>query len=298
MTWFKRIGLFFAVNILVMVTISIFLNVVLPMFGIYLDPASMGGLLVFCFVWGMGGSFISLLLSKQMAKWGMGVKILNPNSGNAREQEIIQIVYRMATAAGLSKMPEVGVYPSPDVNAFATGPSRNNSLVAVSTGLLDRMNKAEVEGVIGHEVAHIANGDMVTMTLIQGIVNAFALFLSRIVARLIASSVDEKASMMVYFVSTILLDIAFTILGSIVVAYFSRRREYRADYGGAIYAGRDKMIAGLRKLQAMYPQMQPDNSSQAVLKISSKGSGIMALFSSHPRLEDRIRRLETATIIR
>lgn len=298
MKWFKRIGLFLAVNVLVMITISIFLNVVLPMFGIRLDPASSLGLLGFCFVWGMGGAFISLLLSKTMAKWGMGVRIIDETSMNAQEREVVSMVHRMAQAANLPKMPEVGIYDSPDVNAFATGPSRKNSLVAVSTGLLDNMTKGEVEGVVGHEVAHIANGDMVTMTLIMGIVNSFAMFLSRTLAKLLASQMDEKIAGVAYFAMTIVFDIAFTILGSIAVSYFSRRREYRADYGGAMYAGRDKMIAGLRRLQSMYDRMEPDNRSLATLKISNKPVGIMALFSTHPSLESRIERLQQVAIIR
>ena len=295
---FKRIGLFLLVNLMVMVTITIFLNVILPLFGINLNPASMGGLMVFCLAWGMGGAFISLFLSKTIAKFSMGVKIIDPNSASGEERELVNMVHRMAQAAQLPKMPEVGIYDSPDVNAFATGPSRSNSLVAVSTGLLHNMNKAEVEGVIGHEVAHVANGDMVTMTLITGIVNAFSMFLSRVIARAIASNMDEKVAGIAYFALTIAFDIAFSILGSIVVSYFSRRREFRADYGGAVYAGRDKMIAGLRKLQSMYERMEPDNSNMATLKISSKPAGLMALFSTHPSLESRIQRLQEAVIVR
>lgn len=298
MKWFKRVGLFLLVNVLVIATISIFLNVILPMLGIRLDPSSLVGLMAFCAAWGFGGAFISLALSKVMAKWMMGVQIIDPNSVQPKEQELVQMVHRMAQAAGLKKMPEVGIYDSDDVNAFATGPSKNNSLVAVSTGLLNRMSRNEVEGVIGHEVAHVANGDMVTMTLVTGVVNSFVLFFSRIVARFIASSVDEKISGVVYFACTLLFDIIFTILGSIAIAYFSRLREYRADYGGATYAGRDKMIAGLRRLQSMYPQMAPDNGGMATMKISNKPAGVMALFSTHPPLEERIARLEQAVIIR
>ncbi|MBX3019555.1 MAG: protease HtpX [Bdellovibrionaceae bacterium] len=298
MKWFKRVGLFLLVNVLVIVTISVFLNVVLPLFGVNLNPSSIGGLMVFCAAWGFGGAFISLFMSKMMAKWMMGVQIINPNSAQPREQELVQMVYRMAQAAGLKKMPEVGIYDSDEVNAFATGPSRNNSLVAVSTGLLNKMSKGEVEGVIGHEVAHVANGDMVTMTLVTGVVNSFVLFFSRIVARVIANSVDEKISTVVYFACTFLFDIVFTILGSIAIAYFSRLREYRADLGGAQYAGRDKMIAGLRRLQSLYPQMTPDNGGMATMKISNKPAGVMALFSTHPPLEQRIERLQNAVIIR
>lgn len=298
MKWFKRIGLFLMVNVLVITTISLFLNVVLPLFGVRLDPGSIGGLIVFCGVWGFGGAFISLLLSKVMAKWMMGVQIIDPHTMNPREQELVQMVHRLAQTAGLKKMPDVGIYDSEDVNAFATGPSRNNSLVAVSTGLLNRMSRNEVEGVVGHEIAHVANGDMVTMTLITGVVNSFVLFFSRIIARLLASAVDEKISGVVYFASALIFDIVFTLLGSIVIAYFSRLREYRADHGGAMYAGRDKMIAGLRRLQSLYPSMTPDNSAMATMKISSKPVGVMALFSTHPPLEQRIERLQNAVLIR
>ncbi|PWU20581.1 MAG: protease HtpX [Bdellovibrio sp.] len=292
MTWLKRIGFFLVVNILVITTISIFLNVVLPLFGIRLDPSSMTGLLGFCFVWGFGGAFISLLLSKWMAKSMMGVQIIDTATAGPEARNLVAAVHELARKAGLSKMPEVGVYESPELNAFATGPSRSNSLVAVSSGLLNSMNGAEIEGVLGHEVAHIANGDMVTMTLIQGVVNSFVLFFSRIISRLIASSVDEKYSYMVQYLLTILFDIAFSLLGSIVVAYFSRIREYRADQGGARYAGREKMIAGLRHLQRTFDRLEPDDSSVATLKISSKPAGVMALFSTHPPLQERIERLQ------
>lgn len=292
MKWFKRVTLFLAVNFLVLVTINVFLNVILPLFGINLNPASTVGLMAFCAAWGFGGAFISLFLSKFMAKRAMGVQILDPQKAHGRERWIVETVHRLAKKAGLERMPEVGVYEAPDINAFATGPSRNNSLVAVSTGLLGSMNEAEVEGVIGHEIAHIANGDMVTMTLIQGVVNAFVMFFARIIARAVASSVDEKYAMAVHFGLTFLLEILFSLLGAIVVAYFSRIREYRADRGGAELAGRDKMIAGLRKLQLTFDRLEPDNGSMATLKISSKPTGMMALFMSHPPLDDRIRRLQ------
>jgi heat shock protein HtpX len=204
----------------------------------------------------------------------------------------------MAQNAGLSKMPEVGIYDSPDMNAFATGPSKRNSLVAVSTGLMRSMNKAEIEGVIGHEVAHIANGDMVTMTLVQGTVNAFVMFLARIIANVAASQADERYRHMIYFGVSIALDILLGILGSVVVAYFSRYREFRADAGGASYAGREKMIAGLRKLQTMYDRLEPDDRPMAAFKISNRPSGLMALFSTHPPLEKRIERLQNLVIMR
>lgn len=292
MTIAKRVLLFLLTNIAIMVTISLLLTGIQVFFGVQIDQGSLTGLMILALVWGMAGSFISLFISKWMAKRSMGVRVLDPNTRDSYEQDIVQMVYKMAKGAGLPKMPEVGIYESPEINAFATGPSRSNSLVALSTGLLNRMNRDEVEGVIGHEVAHIANGDMVTMTLIQGIVNAFVIFFSRILARLIASQASDNMRAAVHFGLTILFDIAFSILGSVVVAYFSRQREFRADRGGAQFAGREKMIAGLRRLQSQFEQIEPDNSSLATLKISSKPSGVMALFSTHPPLEERIRRLE------
>lgn len=296
MTWFKRISLFIITNILVMITVGIVFTLITHFFQIEQSNQYITYLIIFSAVWGMGGAFVSLLLSKRMAKWMMGVQIIPADARDPNARALVEMVHGMAKKARLPKMPEVGIYESPEINAFATGPSKSNSLVAVSTGLLARMDQNEVEGVVGHEVAHIANGDMVTMTLIQGIVNAFVLFFSRILANLIASNVDERYRGLVHIGLTVLFDIAFAILGSIVVNYFSRLREYRADYGGAKYAGRDKMIAGLRKLQAQYEHIRPDDGAAATLKISNKSAGIMALFSTHPPLSERIRRLERASI--
>ncbi|MCS6838357.1 MAG: protease HtpX [Bdellovibrionaceae bacterium] len=292
----KRVFLFILTNIAVILTINIALNLISMFLGVSLDPASYSGLILFASVWGMGGAFISLWLSKWMAKMAMGVQVISPSTRNPHEREILEMVYQIAKRAGLEKMPEVGIYDSPEINAFATGPSRNNALVALSTGLLHHMNRDEVEGVIGHEVAHIANGDMVTMTLIQGVVNAFVMFFSRLLARVIAANANENSRHVVYLGLTILFDLLFGLLGSMVVAYFSRVREYRADKGGARYAGRQKMIAGLRRLQSVFDSLEPDDSSVATLKISSRPSGILALFSTHPPLEERIRRLEMEVI--
>ena len=292
MTIAKRVLLFILTNLAILLTLNFALNIISVLFGISLDPSSYSGLMLFAVIWGTGGAFISLLISKWIAKQAMGVRVISPNTMNPTEQEILQMVYSIARRAGLRTMPEVGIYDSPELNAFATGPSRNNSLVALSTGLLHRMNRDEVEGVIGHEVAHIANGDMVTMTLIQSVVNVFVIFFSRLLARVIASNTNENNRYWVYFSLAMLFELIFGLLGSLVVAYFSRLREYRADKGGAIYAGRDKMIAGLKKLKAVFHHLEPDDSSLATLKISSKPSGILALFSTHPPLEERIRRLE------
>jgi heat shock protein HtpX len=298
MVWFKRITLFIITNILVMVTLSIAWSLISSVLGIQGSPGTLSYLMIWCLLWGMGGAFISLLLSKVMAKWMMGLTIIAPTTSSPQERDVLTLVHNLAERAGLPKMPEVAIYDSPDINAFATGPSKANSLVAVSTGLLNNMNRDEIEGVLGHEVAHIANGDMVTMTLIQGIVNAFAMFFSRIISNVIASQVDEKISGIVRFVSVILFDIMFTILGSIVVNYFSRQREFRADAGGAKFAGRQKMLGGLRKLKGQFDQLTPDTLDNggglATLKISNRSTGIMAFFSTHPPLAERIRRLESS----
>jgi heat shock protein HtpX len=302
MAWFKRIFLFMAVNLLVVVTISLLLNVL----GVrpYLNQYGMDyeALAAFCLIWGMGGAFISLALSRVMAKMMMGVRVIDANTRDADLQHLLQTVHHLARAAGLPKMPEVGIYPSPEVNAFATGPTKSRALVAVSTGLLERMSSDEAEGVLGHEVAHIANGDMVTMTLIQGVVNAFVMFLARVIAFAVAQALrsnrdDERGGVStgIYYLTQFVLEIVFMILGSIVVAWFSRLREYRADSGGARLAGRDKMVRALQRLKSTFEDVDP-NAQPAVqaLKISSRPGGIMRLFSTHPPLEERIARLQAA----
>lgn len=294
MSMFKRIGLFMLTNILVLVTIGISFSLITSFFGLTAANSYLPYTLLFCAMMGFGGAFISLFISKWMAKRAYGVQIIDSNTRDAELQSILQSVHRMARAANLPKMPEVGIYESPEINAFATGPSKSNSLVALSTGLLRGMSREEVEGVIGHEVAHIANGDMVTLTLIQGVVNTFVMFLARIIANFASSFVDERMRGMVHLGLVIALDIVFAILGSVVVNYFSRQREFRADLGGAKYAGRDKMIAGLRRLQAQFEMIAPDNGGTATMKISNKSSGIMALFSTHPSLNERISRLQSA----
>lgn len=296
MNFFKRFGFMILVNVLVMVTISIILNVfnVQPYLNAY--GLNYTSLMVYCLLWGFAGSFISLLMSKFMAKTMMGVQILNPNERlSSDEQWLIQTVHRLAQNAGLSKMPEVGVYQASEMNAFATGPSRSNSLVAVSTGILQRMNKNELEGVLAHEVAHIANGDMVTMVLIQGVVNAFGMFLSRVIGHILSTLVEEKKAPMVRMIATIILDVVFSILGAIVVSYFSRQREYRADAGGAKLGGREKMVQALQKLQNEFAPPPEEKSPVATLQISDRRKTMMSLFSTHPPLEERIQRLQQAT---
>jgi heat shock protein HtpX len=299
----KRVLLFLATNILVMVTISLIINLLGLNHYLSRQGINYQQLLIFCLIWGMAGSFISLLLSKTMAKMAMGVQVIDPQSASGIEKQLLAIVYQLAAKAGLRQMPEVGIYQSPEVNAFATGPGRNHALVAVSAGLLNNMNGDEVEAVLGHEISHIANGDMVTMTLLQGIINSFALFLSRIVAYTISLALargeeEQNAngiSMLTYSVLSIVFDIIFTLLGSILVAAFSRWREYRADHGGATLAGRQKMINALARLQGT-EQLEDDRApSIATLKIANQHRWL-ALFATHPPLEARIARLKQMSI--
>lgn len=293
MAFMKRIFLFVAVNILVVLTISIVLHVL----GVqpYLTARGIDyrALAAFCMVWGMGGAFISLALSRVMAKWMTGIQVIDETVRDADLRELVMMVHSLARRAGLTTMPEVGIYDSPEVNAFATGPTRNRSIVAVSTGLLSKMGRTELEGVLGHEISHITNGDMVTMTLIQGVVNAFVMFFARVIAWVVSQNIEkESARYAVQFMLTFVLEILFSFLGFMVVAYFSRRREFHADAGGARVAGRDKMIGALKALLGTEREVAAEHHALATLKISGRPSGIAALFATHPNLEDRIRRLE------
>ena len=299
MGWGKRIVLFLAVNILVMLTVSFLLN----LFGVqpYLTSKGLNiqALMTFCLIWGMGGAFISLALSKIMAKWLMGVKVIDPQTTSSTERRLLEMVYKLARDAGIPN-PEVGIYESPEVNAFATGPTRSRSLIAVSRGLLQRMGANEIEGVLGHEVTHIANGDMVTMTLLQGVINAFVMFLARVLAYVILRSGKREDSSspspFAYMMLVFGLEIVFMILGSTVIAWFSRYREFRADAGGARLAGKQKMIAALEALQAIHGPAEAQAAAQQqpafqAMKISSS-SKFLHLFASHPPLEARIARLK------
>jgi heat shock protein HtpX len=303
MAFMKRIFLFLALNILVVMSVEILLHVfnVQP----YLNSAGLdyNSLMWFCLIWGMTGSFISLGLSRIMAKWMMGVQVIDPNTRDPDLQALVQTVYNLAKGAHLSTMPEVGIYNSPELNAFATGPSKSRALVAVSTGLMSRMSQEQIEGVLGHEITHVANGDMVTMTLLQGVVNAFVMFLSRVLAFAIAQALrgdrDDRDRGMSYgmqFAVQFALEIVFMILGSMVVAAFSRWREFRADAGGARLAGRENMISALQVLQRTYDSV--DTSAQPAvqaLKISSRPRGALRFFSTHPPLDVRIARLQAGT---
>jgi heat shock protein HtpX len=298
----KRIGLFLVTNVLVMVSISIVLNL-LGVRGYITDQGlDYQALMIFCLVWGMGGALISLMLSRFMAKQMMGVQVIDPRRASGYEGQLVERVHRLAKNAGLSVMPEVGIYDSPELNAFATGPTRNRSLVAVSTGLIQRMDDEELEGVLAHEIAHVANGDMVTLTLIQGVVNAFVMFLARVIAFAIAQALRDRnergegMSPFVQMMVTMLLEIVFMIFGTMVVAAFSRWREFRADAGGARLAGREAMVRALQKLQRTYDIVDPDTSKPAIeaMKISGRMGKFGMLFASHPPLEKRIARLQGA----
>ncbi|MBC7371073.1 MAG: protease HtpX [Bdellovibrionaceae bacterium] len=292
---FKRFGFFIITNLLVMVTIGIAWSLISNALGMAGFDQYLPTLMAFCLVWGMGGAFVSLLISKWAAKTFHGVKVIDPMKAGPSERALLEKVHDLARRAGLPGMPDVGIYESPDVNAFATGPSKKNSLVAVSTGLLSRMSPQEIDGVLAHEVSHIANGDMVTMTLIQGVVNAFAMFFSRILARIVASSVDSRYANVVHFAVVIIGDIAFTLLGSIIVNYYSRKREYRADAGSAKISSKGNMIMALQKLQALH-MVPPKEDNLATMKISGreKRGSIADLFMTHPALADRIAALQNA----
>lgn len=297
----KRILYFVLVNVLVTVTITAILAVFHV--GRYLPEGGLGWLAAFCLLWGFGAAFISLALSRLMAKWFMGVRVVPPDTSDPVLGELVETVHGLARQAGLPALPEVGIYQSAEVNAFATGPSRARALVAVSTGLLGRMRQKEVLGVLGHEVTHIANGDMVTMTLIQGVVNAFVMFLSRVLAFALSQALRSRdddrggGSWLMQFLFIQVFQVVFGILGYIVVCQFSRWREFRADAGGARLAGRGNMIDALRALQrlsnpeASRAEAQRSQGFQS-LKISGSGNRLLALFSTHPPLEQRIARLE------
>lgn len=291
----KRIFTFILTNLLIVVSISVVLNLL----GVqpYLSEKGINfqSLIAFCLIWGFGGAFVSLALSRIMAKWMMGVRVIDPSSVDQQERWLLNSVNQLSSQAGLPKVPEVGIYESEDANAFATGPTKSRAMIAVSSALLQRMDKTEVEGVLAHEIAHVANGDMVTMTLIQGVINAFVMFFARIIAWSLSQFMDQDKRGIVNLVSVFLFEIAFSLLGMIVVAFFSRHREYRADLGGANLVGKSKMIAALKSLQKTTPQENAGHQSIAAFKISSRNKGgLMSLISTHPSLEERIKRIQSA----
>lgn len=298
MNFLKRVFFFLAINLLVILTISFLLNLfkVQPFLSSYgLDTKA---LMIFCLIWGMGGAFISLLLSKQMAKWIMKVKVINPDTAHQDERALIDYVRDLAGRIGLPATPQIGIYNSNEVNAFATGPSKKSALIAVSTGLLDRLGNSEVKAVLGHELSHIANGDMVTMTLLQGIANAFVMFLARVFGYIlsgIGKDRNSSSSHVSYFLFVSLFEILFMILGSIPLAFFSRQREYRADASSALLVGKESMIDALKALKAVQEIRDPTKEPVALraLKISAPSKrNLLHLFATHPLLDDRIKRLE------
>lgn len=292
MAWVKRILFFAAVNIAVVFAANIIVHLAAYYFKIEITGSSYA--LVFYSLLGMGGAFASLAMSKWLAKSQLGVEVIDPRSANPNDRDLVDRVHAMAKAAGLTKMPEVGIFESDEVNAFATGPSRNNSLVAVSTGLRRRMNDDQVDGVLGHEVAHIANGDMVTMTLIQGVINTMVLFAAHFIAKIVEQKTESRTY---YYLTYYLIQIPLGLVGSLVVNKFSRMREFRADFGGARYAGRGKMISALQALQNTQELVEVENERMASLKIAGrKATNWRALFSTHPSLEERIAKLERARV--
>jgi heat shock protein HtpX len=291
----KRIFLFLATNLAVVVVLS----VVARILGIdqYMSAqgGSLTGLLAFAALFGFGGAIISLLMSKWSAKRMMGVRVI-AQPQNATEQWLVDTVRAQANQAGIG-MPEVGIFDSPDPNAFATGANKNAALVAVSTGLLQRMKREEVEAVLGHEVGHVANGDMVTLTLIQGVVNTFVIFLARVVGGFIDKAVfkNEEGRGVGYFVTVIVLEIVFGILASVIVMWFSRQREFRADEAGARLAGARNMIGALEALKRAHdPAPLPEKMAAFGINAGTP-TGLKKLFMSHPPLDERITALRRAS---
>ncbi|MDF2152496.1 protease HtpX [Vibrio sp. CAU 1672] len=285
----KRVLLFLATNLAVVLVLSVVLNIVYAVTGI--QPGSLSGLLIIAAVFGFGGALISLLMSKSMALRSVGGMVIE-SPRNETEHWLLETVGRQAHQAGVG-MPTVAIYDSPDINAFATGAKRDDSLVAVSTGLLHNMTRDEAEAVLAHEVSHIANGDMVTMTLMQGVVNTFVIFLSRFIANIVASGDDEEgegSNVMVYFAVSIALELVFGFLASFITMWYSRHREFHADAGAAQLVGKEKMIAALERLK-MSHESKLDGSMMA-FGINGKQS-LTELLMSHPPLDKRIAALRS-----
>ena len=293
----KRVMLFLATNLAVLALISIVLAVLQNVFGIDLGDNAM--LLLFATLFGFGGAFISLFISKWVAKRTTGAKVIE-QPGNEAEQWLLATVRRQAETAGI-KVPEVAVYDAPEINAFATGPSRNNSLVAVSTGLLRSMSRDEAEAVLAHEVSHVANGDMVTMALIQGVLNTFVIVLARVVGRVIDGYISgnrEGGVGIGYFVIVFVLDMIFGLFASMIAMWFSRHREFRADAGGAHLAGRDKMVGALERLSQTYGASTLPKQIAAFGISGGVAHGFKRLLMSHPPLVERIEALRNAPMER
>ncbi|MCB9809786.1 protease HtpX [Candidatus Peribacteria bacterium] len=289
MTYIKRITLFLMVNLGVLALLSLLAS----LFGItpYLQSSglSLGSLLLYAAVMGFAGSIISLLLSKTMAKRTFKIQLISQPQSSA-ELLVYSTVQHIARKEGIT-MPEVGIYPSAEVNAFATGYNRNKALVAVSQGLLDTMSPDEIEGVLGHEMAHILNGDMVTMTLLQGVVNTFVIFIARVIAYLLTAGRENANSGAFYGISMV-AELCLGLIASLIVRWYSRRREYAADAGSALFLGRDKMLSALKRLKDLQRMVDTRQPSFATLKISDRPNMFSRLFSTHPDIADRIAALE------
>ncbi|WAT16104.1 protease HtpX [Xanthomonas fragariae] len=286
---FNRIFLFLLTNFAVLMLAGIVMSVL----GV--NPAQMSGLLVMAAIFGFGGSSISLLLSKFMAKRSTGAQVIT-EPRTPTERWLLETVRRQSQAAGIG-MPEVAVYEGPEINAFATGANRNNALVAVSTGLLQNMAQDEAEAVLGHEIAHVANGDMVTMALLQGVLNTFVIVLARVVGGIVDSTLAgnrEGGRGFAYYISVFVLEMVFGLFATIIAMWFSRRREFRADAGGAQLAGRSKMIAALERLSLNHGQNTLPSQVQAFGISGGVGAGLRRLFLSHPPLTERIAALRAA----
>ena len=284
----KRIFLFILTNIAVLALLSLVLFVLESAFGVHFGQGGYGGLLLMAAVFGFGGSLISLAISKWTAKRMMGVRVIEQPQ-TEQEHWLVNTVTRLANQAGIG-MPEVGIFDSPDMNAFATGARRNAALVAVSSGLLASMARPQAEAVLGHEITHVANGDMVTLTLIQGVVNTFVIFLSRIIGSFVDRAVfrnDREGSGIGYFISTMVAQLVLGIFASMIVMWFSRRREFRADAGGANLTGKQNMISALEALKRGHDGPLPQQM-QAFAINAGGARGLQRLFMSHPPLDERI----------
>ena len=290
----KRIFLFLATNLAIVLVLSVTMRILGVEPYLTANGLNLTSLLIFAAVMGMGGSFISLAISKWMAKRSVGAVVIE-NPRTPAEIWLVDTVRRQAQQAGIG-MPEVAVFDSPEVNAFATGMNKNNALVAVSTGLLQSMSKEEAEAVLGHEISHVANGDMVTLALIQGVVNTFVMFLSRVIGYVVDKVVfkTERGTGPAFFVTMIIAEMVLGVLASIIVMWFSRQREFRADSGGASLAGRQNMIAALRRLQQVHAGPLPEKLAAFGIAGSGGVEGIKRLFMTHPPLEERIAALKAA----
>lgn len=292
-----RIVLLVLTNLAIMVVLSITMSIIGAVFGIDMSHGSMGSILTIAVIFGFGGSFVSLLISKWMAKRSMGVQVIETPQ-TAQERWLVETVRRQAEKLGIG-MPEVGIFYSPDPNAFATGANRNNALVAVSQGLLDHMSADEVEAVLGHEMGHVANGDMVTQTLLQGVLNTFVIIFARVIGLAIDSALrgnndEDRGPGLGYFLGSMVAEIFLSFVATAIVMWFSRWREFRADAAGADLAGRHKMIAALRRLQQAHAVQDLPGEMAAFGIAGGLGTGLRKIFMTHPPLEERIAALENA----